>query len=120
MNFLKGNTKNILLALILLAASFYLYSYFFVGSGDTSDVLTVTTPDGGDTVLAADLLLVLADLRTLTLDDSIFTDPVFQSLKNFRVELSPEPIGRDNPFAPITGAGASQKSSIQIQGFNTQ
>lgn len=120
MTFLKTNAKNLLLMLVLLVAGFYLYSYFFVGGDTSTEVLTVTTLSGEDTALAGDLLLVLADLRTLKLDESLFSDPVFQSLKNFRVELTPEPIGRDNPFAPLTGAGSSQNSSIQIQNFQTQ
>jgi hypothetical protein len=48
-----------------------------------------------------EILTLLADLKSVRLDESIFSDPVFQSLKDTSVELSAEPKGRPNPFAPI-------------------
>lgn len=119
MNFLKGNIKNIVILVVVLGAAFYLYSYFFGGNSST-DALSVSGPavEGGG--VGKDLLVILADLRTLKLDDSIFTDPSFRALKNFRVELTPEPVGRDNPFAPINGSASPGNSTIQIKGFKTQ
>ncbi len=103
MSFLKSNIKNIIFLTIFLVASFYLYSYFFSKETETeiSGSLSVTTPEGVSRTVGGDLLVILSDLRTMKLDDSIFSDPLFRSLKNFRVELSSEPVGRDNPFAPI-------------------
>lgn len=118
MNFLKHNFKSILVLTIVIVGGFYIYSYFFGGSTDTSP-LSVTTPDVGSSEAGRDLLLLLAELKTLRLDESIFTDPQFRNLKNFRVELIPEPIGRDNPFAPISGATGSG-NSVKIKSFKTQ
>lgn len=101
MPFLKSNLKNILILTVVLAGSFYIYSYFFVGGEETSEVLSVTTPSGETGGIGGDLLVVLSDLKSITLDQSIFIDPAFVSLKNFRVELGSEPIGRNNPFDPI-------------------
>ena len=43
----------------------------------------------------------LSNLKAVTLDDSIFSDPAFVSLTDFGLTLAPEPKGRDNPFAPL-------------------
>ncbi len=43
----------------------------------------------------------LSNLKAVTLDDSIFSDPAFVSLTDFGLKLVPEPKGRDNPFAPL-------------------
>jgi hypothetical protein len=68
-------------------------------SAPSSSVLTTETVDnsGVDQELVATLLA----LRAVRLDGAIFSDPAFQSLKDFSTEIIPEPIGRPNPFAPI-------------------
>jgi hypothetical protein len=49
----------------------------------------------------AKILAILDKLKNITLDVSIFTNPMFQNLSDFTVELAPEPVSRPNPFAPI-------------------
>lgn len=121
MSFIRSNLKNILIVGVLLIAAFYGYSYFFGGSSNTGS-LQVSVPAAVDNSVGKDLLLVLADLRTLKLDDSIFSNPEFRSLKNFRVDLSPEPVGRTNPFAPLSGSSGSApgNANLQIKSFKTQ
>lgn len=53
--------------------------------------------NGSDQELVATLLA----LRSVKLDGAIFSDPGFQSLKDFSTEIVPEPIGRPNPFLPL-------------------
>lgn len=119
MSFLKNNLKNILILTVVLAVSFYAYSYFFGGAEESVGALSVTEPTGVGGAVGADLLVILSDLRTMKLDESVFSDPVFRSLKNFRVELSSESIGRDNPFAPIGAASqGSSVSAVKIKSFS--
>jgi hypothetical protein len=66
----------------------------------------------GDQILA-----LLQELNAIQLDSSIFTDPMFLSLKDYHVDLAPEPKQRDNPFAPIGMDAilpASQGSAIKV------
>jgi hypothetical protein len=114
MGFLKNNLINILVVAVLVAAAFYAYTYF--SGGDENQAVLVTTPQEE---IGADLLEILTNLQTLKLDDSLFASPTFRNLKNFQVELTPEPVGRDNPFAPYSG-GAASNNSIQIKSFSTQ
>lgn len=65
-----------------------------------------------------DLVATLLQLRAVKLEGSIFSDPLFQSLKDFGSEIVPEPVGRQNPFAPLEGqtasvGGAAQATSTQ-------
>ena len=53
-----------------------------------------------------DLVATLLQLRAVTLDGTIFTDPAFQSLLDYGIEIVPEPVGRENPFAPLPGKPA--------------
>ncbi len=48
-----------------------------------------------------DLVETLLTLRAITLSGTIFTDPAFRTLQDFGTTIVPEPVGRQNPFAPI-------------------
>lgn len=49
-------------------------------------------------------LSLTAKIDPVTLDTSIFSDPRFTGLVDIRTAVLPEPAGRVDPFAPLTGA----------------
>lgn len=90
-----------------------------VSEGPVSPYLSVAPapPAGGPSsaALGEDLLTALALLKTISLDTSVFTDPVFLSLSDWGKAIPPQPAGRRNPFAPLgagvpTGKSASASS----------
>ena len=92
--------KNIFLFLIIFALLAAGYVYFF--RGESGDTLQISTgPSGAATEVGRELLQLGATLRAIKLDDSIFSDPAFRALEDFSQELTPEPVGRQNPFAPL-------------------
>ena len=95
---LKKN-KTLLIILVIVIVAFIGYTIIF-NPGEDAGVLTsknITTRGGGDN----QLLLLLVNLRSITLDDSLFRDPAFRDLIDFGQQLTPEPTGRQNPFAPV-------------------
>lgn len=70
----------------------------FSGSGD-EDVLV--SEDAAAPTVGGDLIVLLGRLQSLSLDSTVFSNPIFRNLVDFGVELVPEPVGRSNPFAPI-------------------
>jgi hypothetical protein len=46
-------------------------------------------------------LITLSKLQKIDIDETFFQSEIFQSLKDFSVEIKPQPIGRDNPFTLI-------------------
>lgn len=97
MDFLKKN-KMMLGGIIVVAALVWAYFTYFSGS---SAPLTATDADSS---IGGDLLVTLNSISTLRLDDSIFKDPVFQSLSDFGVTIPPQDSGRRDPFAPVGSA----------------
>jgi hypothetical protein len=64
--------------------------------GDTSVAgIAVNTQVGGE------LLSTLLNLKTIKLNDQIFSSPLFSSLTDFTITLGSGVEGRPNPFAPI-------------------
>ena len=79
-------------------------------SGSSSLLATESVVENGPN---AELISTLLALRAVKLDGTIFTDPVFTSLKDFSTEIVPEPIGRPNPFAPLNSGVSRTSSSTQ-------
>lgn len=80
-----------------------------LGSGATDGaVLTSDNPTGAQAAQERAVLDALLQLRTIELRGDVFSDPAFLSLRDFRSEIVPEPVGRRNPFAPL---GASDTTS---------
>lgn len=115
--------KIIIFAIVGLAIAALV---FFMGGSDdsssssSSSPLTSSTGIGGqpttptDTLAAGgDFAQLLSNVDNIRIDTSIFEDPSYKALRDNRVVLIPEPIGRPNPFAPIgTDIGSSDTSPI--------
>lgn len=88
----------------------------YLFSGRTTENQAVTRIDASplEGVLGRELLTTLARLKSTKLDTSIFSDPVFVSLRDFGVEIAPQPVGRRNPFAALDqGAGTAKSGAAQ-------
>lgn len=96
---IKGkNLRTVIIVGVVIVIAFIAYSYFFTAK--PASVLT-TSEVSGTPPVDQDLISLLAQLKAITLDDSIFNDPTFMSLQDFSQNLTPEPSGRINPFAPL-------------------
>lgn len=109
MDFLKQHKTKLLIGAILLFA-FILYGVFFTGDDDTA----LLTSDVSSEAAAgnADLINLLTQLRSLTLDETFFDNPTFRGLSDFSVEILPQPVGRQNPFAPFGLGGVPSTPSV--------
>ena len=101
-----GSNKLLLgaLAAAVLVAGVY---FFFIRNKEAEG--PALTTEGGSVAMTAsaqadrELLQLLQEMSSINLEGSIFNDPLFRSLENFRVEPQPQPVGRENPFAPVGG-----------------
>ncbi|MFQ5661981.1 MAG: hypothetical protein ACE5F2_01885 [Candidatus Paceibacteria bacterium] len=95
--FKKYKTLILIVGAVIIAA--VAYTIFFGGEDDS--LLVAEPQDNAASVEESNLLTLLLDLRSVKLNDTLFSDPVFKSLEDFGQELTAEPVGRENPFAPI-------------------
>lgn len=110
-NLLKS--KKIIIGGVIAVLLVVLYFGFFSGSGSVSstetaggvsngsDMLVEVPVNPEEELLGRSLLLSLERMKTIKLDLSFFSDPVFKSLRDFSVEIAKQEIGRRNPFAPL-------------------
>lgn len=111
---MNSTTKNILVFVLLVAAAIVAYAVFFRNEPSPSDGLSAVpsfSSDAGEFSAGGSgdqFLSALLNLQTIRLDDSLFADPSFSSLKDFTIILAqPASVGRPNPFAPIGSTSPS-------------
>jgi hypothetical protein len=98
-----SKTKKIVYGLILFVLAIALYFTYFSSPSSSSKVIvdSGTSGDGSSTLVGQDILDLVDSLQRVSIDQSVFVNPLFQNLKDFTVTVQREPIGRSNPFAPL-------------------
>lgn len=91
-----SKNKILLIALVIVSAvGFYLFK------GDKEEPLT-TAVTGGAGTIGQELIIELNRLKGLrSIRSDIFKDNAFISLEDFTQTVTAQPLGRENPFAPI-------------------
>lgn len=102
--------KNIII-FIVIGAILILSYVFFVKPSSTPNNLISATPvspssgmmaNAGDSSVARDFLTLLLNVKNIKLDDTIFSDNAFMSLRDSSIILTADGTeGRPNPFAPL-------------------
>ena len=86
-----------IIAIVILGVGWY----GLFGSSGEAPVLVSGTSAAADP--GAEVVRTLAQMHSISLSGTIFSDPAFRQLKDFGTQIVPEPVGRSNPFAPIGG-----------------
>lgn len=109
------NKKNqIIIVVLVIIVGFIAFNYLKSNSNDDSSSSIVAEKRATEFAGAREILSLLNRMSKVKLDDSIFSDKSFISFKDTTVVLSPQPIHRDNPFAPlgIDDTKSTQSSNI--------
>lgn len=108
------NRQTILLIGLGLAAAAGIGFYLSNRTPDDT-LLTTETLAGGGT--EQELVATLLALRAVSLEGAIFLEPSFLVLNDSSSPIIAEPIGRPNPFAPLSGAAAATSTPDTTRAF---
>jgi len=109
------NKKNQIITVILVViVGFVAFNYLKGNSNDNSGSSIVAEQKVAEFAGAREILNLLNRMSKVKLDDSIFNNNSFKSLKDTTVVLVGQPVGRDNPFAPLGTDGIRSTSSSTI------
>ena len=106
-------TKYKAVIFIVLGALVVIGVWWAFSQDAPSDSLITTEVTPGTSATDKSLVDTLLQLRAVSLNGTIFSDPAFVSLQDFGTQIVPEPVGRPNPFAPISGNVAPATSTSQ-------
>lgn len=96
---MNSNTNLIILILVIAAGAYW---YFFTDTGNDAPIVASEYSNADETRFRD----VIVKLPT-AFDGKIFSDARFAALVDIATQISPEVAGRVDPFAGISGAGAS-------------
>ncbi len=100
--------KKIIVAVLVLGVCFLAYVLFLkpdptaevLVSGGSFD-LQSGEPSTEARLLASQITQALLRVQQISLDKTLFSDPLFVSLEDRSTPIIEEPLGRSNPFAPL-------------------
>src|SRR3989339_183611 len=113
--------KNIIIFLTIGGVFVLIYIFFLkpapsvaplVSSAPSTVASNTETTVEDNQLVAKDFLTLLLSVKSIKLNDTIFSDPAFGSLHDSSITLTPDGTeGRVNPFAPLgTDVGTSANS----------
>lgn len=101
---------------LIVGLSWYL---FYGTSAEQGGAVTELVVSPLEKTIGKDMLATLSKMKVTTLDEGIFEDPVFRSLRDFGVEIASQPIGRRNPFGAFAVVRKPVKKTVAGGGGNT-
>jgi len=115
MNWIKQHKLLFVIVVLVLVGTVW---YGLSQGGAPAPLLTTETVTSvGSTGADKGLVGTLLSLRAVTLSGTIFNQPAFLRLQDFSTPIIPEPVGRQNPFAPIDSQRGAATSSGNAQIF---
>lgn len=112
---MNQKTKQIIVIIIIIIIAFFGFQWFF-GSNSSQDFTLVADQTKNSFIDGQTILVLLGKLNKVTLDDSVFSNKVFNSLINFERPIQDQVIGRKNPFLPL---GVDGSGIITPKGTST-
>lgn len=94
----KKNIKNIITIVVVIVVIFFAYTFFVKGNKEPDALVSTSSATVAGSPVVRELFKILDQLSELSLDTSIFEDPLYKSLEDYGVTIDPQPIGRSNPF----------------------
>lgn len=85
----------VLALLVLLMGGYYAWS-----PEKNQTLLSFTTPNEGRQEYGKKARGALAALKSISMDSSLFENPVYRSLDEFHVDIPASSLGRSYPFTP--------------------
>ncbi len=101
----KHKIASLIMILSIVGVAWYLLSDSSVPSPVlSSNSASAVPPD------AQQLVENLNTLRAVSLSADIFSNSAFAALQDYSTAIVPEPIGRTNPFAPLSASEITNRS----------
>ena len=110
---MSSKIKNIIIFIVIATLIILAYVFLIKKSPEEQNLISslpasnnIVLPTANvldqNSLIAQDLLSVLLSVKSIKLDDTIFSDEAFINLKDSSISLNPlGDEGRPNPFAPI-------------------
>ena len=93
--------NNILVIILVIIVGMVAFWYLGKNNNNVSTSSITADTATSNSADAKYIYNILQEMAQVNLDDSIFSNPVFQSLKDNTISFAPQAAGRNNPFSPV-------------------
>ena len=94
---MKSNTIILIVATLIVASG--AYWYFFTGTGNEPPITVVAV----DNQAQMQFQQLVSELKQISFDTTLFSDTHFKALIDLTTPVTPETVGRIDPFALVPG-----------------
>lgn len=101
---MNSNTTIPLVVIVLILAGGGYWYY----SSQTGNQLPLMA-SAGDGEVQTQFKMLVSELKNISFDTGIFDNTNFLALTDLATQVTPEPSGRIDPFAPLAGASAKNE-----------
>jgi hypothetical protein len=108
----KNNSHKIAAGVLALILGFMVYDYA-TRPASALDQNANLNLAANVTDIDSESLARVQKIKSITLDEKVFTDIAFTTLEDRTITITPEPIGRNNPFAPLGILQISKPKTVQ-------
>jgi hypothetical protein len=98
---MKSNALILTVAVLIVAAGGY---WYFSGSEDVPLTAIISKNDS-----QAQFQTLVSELKPVSFNTNIFSQPTFMSLVDLKTDVTPETVGRLDPFAPVAGTNVKNE-----------
>jgi hypothetical protein len=125
----SANFKNIGIGIVVLVIIAGAYIFLVNRNSTDQSLLTQNSSTGtptqsfpaDSTFSASDadvqgVLTILNQLKAVSIDETIFSNPAFIALTDYHRDIAPQPKGRSNPFLPGEGVKTASPSTPGVSG----
>ena len=110
--------KNIIIIVVIIALG--LIAYSFLRPKPTAETLLETTQRADSAqVLGDEITSAISQINSLKLDRGVLDDPIIKNLIDHSKPITPQDVGRKNPFAPIGASGSAIGATSTTLKINT-
>lgn len=95
---MKFNSNTVLLIIATLIVAAGAYWYFSTGTGNEPSLSADSAPENAAQI---QFRALVSTLQPISFDTAIFSDPRFDALVDLTTPITPEPLGRPDPFANL-------------------
>ncbi len=103
MNTPKKSLKSIIIIVGIIIVALIAYFYYEGSKPAANSVLVSSAADIDAQQVGVRVLNLLNQIQSLRIDTTLFSDPSYQTLRDYSVAIPQQNVGRSNPFAPIPG-----------------
>ena len=99
----SSNKNTIIIGVVIVVVLFGGWYFYSKGSSSasTSQLISSSPNNTAQGAVGADVLSILNNVSSINIDANFFQTPAYQSLVDYSIAVPPQPVGRNNPFAPV-------------------